>query len=112
MNEELKRPVKQIIEDLVAGKYLKLEALTRRQRLSAQDMAKAISDYGRELVLPPDDAFELMDAVKVRDAQPPQWSITMPLWTRAEGRSDLSISVTLIANGDDFKVELDDIHVL
>ena len=75
-------------------------------------MAKAINDYGRKLVLPPEDVFELMDVVEVRNAQPQQWSVAMPLWTREEGRSDLSIGVTVIADEDGYSVELDDIHVL
>jgi hypothetical protein len=36
----------------------------------------------------------------------------MPLWTREEGRSDLSVEITLIAQNGDFRIELDDIHVL
>lgn len=112
MNERLKQSVRQVIEHLVAGKYAELETLTAGQRLTAHEIAKAISDYGRKLVSPPDDAFGLMDVVEVRNAQPPQWSVTMPLWTREEGRSDLSIGVTLIADEKGFRVELDDIHVL
>ena len=110
--EQLRQPVRQFIEHLVAGKYAELETLTHGQRLNAQEMAKAISDYGRQLVLPPDDAFGLMDVVEVRDSQPRQWSVTMPLWTHEEGRSDLSIEVTLIKVEKGFRIELDDIHVL
>jgi hypothetical protein len=112
MNERLKEPVRQVIEYLVAAKYAELQLLTNGKRLSAQEMAKAINDYGRELVLPPDDAFGLMDVVEVRNAQPRQWSITMPLWTHEEKRSDFSIEVTLIAEERGFRIELDDIHVL
>ena len=36
----------------------------------------------------------------------------MPLWTKEEGRSDLSIEVTVIKETSGFKIELDDIHVL
>lgn len=112
MNERLKESVRQVIELLVAGKYAELETRTNGNRLNSQEMAKAIADYGRELISPPNDAFGLMDVVEVRNAQPPQWSITMPLWTLEEGRSDLSIGVTLIAEEKGFRIELDDIHVL
>jgi hypothetical protein len=111
MNEQLRQPVYQVIKLLVAGKYAEVEALTNGVRLSSQEMAKAISDYGRELVLPPNDAFGLIDVVQVQNVQPPRWSITMPLWTREEGRSDLSLELTLIG-GQPVAVELDDIHVL
>lgn len=112
MNEQLKQPIQHIIEYLVAGKYAELETLTKGRRLSAQEIAKAINDYGRRLVLPPNHAFELMNVVEVRNAQPPKWSIAMPLWTREEGRSDLSVEVTITAGDKAFEIELDDIHVL
>ena len=112
MLEQLRKPVRRVIELLTVGKYAEVEALTNGNRLKEADMAKAIGDYGRHLVLPPDSAFALMDVVEVRDATPRQWSVTMPLWTREEGRSDLSIAVTLIARERGFTVELDDIHVL
>ena len=112
MNERLQQPVRAIIELLVDGKYAELETLTKGIRLTGGEMAKAIADYGRQLVVPPEDAFELMDVLEVRAVQPPRWSITMPLWTKEEGRSDLSLELTLIGDQEPFGVELDDIHVL
>ena len=112
MNEQLIKPVRQVLALLVAGQYAELETQSNSIRLNAQEMAKAINDYGRELALPPNDAFQLMDIVEVRNAKPRQWSIAMPLWTREEGRSDLSIGLTLFAEETGFRIELDDIHVL
>jgi len=112
MSEQSRQPIRSVIDHLVAGKFTELEMLTKGQRLSAPEIARAISVYGRRLVVPPDDAFKLMDVVEVRNFKPPQWSVNMPLWTEEEGRSDLSIGVTLISDGEGFKIELDDIHVL
>ena len=97
---------------LVARKYSELEALTNGVRLGALDIASAITKYGKNLVIPPNNAWELLDVVEIRNAQPPQWSVTMPLWTREEGRSDLSIELTLIGDEGGCTIELDDIHVL
>lgn len=36
----------------------------------------------------------------------------MPLWTIEEGRSDLSLELTLVENDKTISIELDDIHVL
>jgi len=112
MSEQSRQPIRSVIDHLVAGKFTELEMLTKGQRLSAPEIARAISVYGRRLVVPPDDAFKLMDVVEVRNVKPPQWSVNMPLWTQEEGRSDLSIGVTLISYEEGFKIELDDIHVL
>ena len=97
---------------LAQKEYAQLAELTNGVRLSAQEMAKAVADYGRTLVVPPRDAFNLLDAVQVRGAQPTRWSITMPVWTKEEGRSDLSVVLTVTDHGNGFSIELDDLHVL
>jgi len=112
MNERLREPVAQVLGLLAQKKYEQLARLTNGVRLSAQEMAQAVADYGRTLVEPPDDAFNLLDAVQVRGAEPPRWSITMPVWTKEEGRSDLSLELTVTDHCNSFGIELDDIHVL
>jgi len=112
MREKLQHEVGEIIRLLVDRQFDKIAALTNGVRLPAKQMQSAVEQYGRTLVVPPSDAFELMDVVEVREKQPSQWSITMPLWTKEEGRSDLSIEVTIVQGTDKFHIELDDIHVL
>lgn len=112
MNERLREPVAQVLGLLAREDYSELARLTNQVRLSAQDIARVVSDYGRTLVEPPEDAFKLLDAVQVRGAQPPRWSITMPVWTKEEGRSDLSVELTVTDHGNGFNIELDDLHVL
>jgi hypothetical protein len=53
-----------------------------------------------------------MNAVEVKNAQPKKWSIAMPLWTHEEGRSDLTMEMTIIEKANGFAIELDDLHVL
>jgi hypothetical protein len=112
MNEQLKESVRQVIALLVAGKYTELETLTHGVRLSAKEIATAVSDYGRKLTLPPESGFGEMNAVEVKNAQPKKWSIAMPLWTHEEGRSDLTMEMTIIEKANGFAIELDDLHVL
>lgn len=108
---ELKQPVRQVIELLVEQKYSELESLTKGIRLTAEDVRQAIATYDEKLVMPPDDSYRLMSVVRVRGAEPPKWSVAMPLWTENEGCSDLSIELMLIQQGDGFRIEVDDIHV-
>ena len=109
---ELKQPVRQVIKLLVEQRYSELESLTKGIRLRAGDMMQAVQSYKRTLIMPPEDSYNLMNAVNIRSSEPPQWSIVMPLWTQEEGRSDLSIELTLIKEIQGFRIELDDIHVL
>ncbi len=112
MNEQLRQQVGEVIALLVMGKYEDLEDLTHGVRLSSKEMATAISDYGKKLILPPESGFGLMNSVEVKNAKPIRWSIAMPLWTQEEGRSDLTVELTVIQQQNGFAVELDDIHVL
>jgi len=112
MNYPFGETVKTVVGLLVAGKYQELEDLTSGTRLSAEDMGGAIRQHGRALVTPPEQAYEELDVVEVRDASPPRWSVRMNLWTAEEGRSDLSLELTVIHTEPSYTVELDDIHVL
>jgi hypothetical protein len=74
-------------------------------------------DYGDwdevELVLPPGEPerWEL-DAVAVA-AKPPLVHVVVPMWTRQEGRSDLSLEITLSADSSGaWTARIEDLHVL
>jgi hypothetical protein len=108
----IKLEVEAIIRLLVYGEFERIALLTKGVRLSAEEIKTAVEQYGQKLALPPSEAFQKMDVVKVQAANPARWSVTMPLWTEEEGRSDLSIELTIIRDGADFLIELDDIHVL
>jgi hypothetical protein len=85
----------------------------RRSRLTSQEVDAAVREYGRTVIAPPADAFRLLDVVAVTDSIPPRWSVVVPLWTEQEGRSDLSLEITVEeTNGPDYAVEIDDLHVL
>jgi hypothetical protein len=53
-----------------------------------------------------------MNVVEIKNAKPNRWSIAMPLWSKEEGRSDLTVEITVIEREGGELVELDDIHVL
>jgi hypothetical protein len=112
MSNQIIEPVNQVLRLLAAGKYADLEILTHGLRLTAKEMEKAVDDYGRKLVLPPDACSLLEDVVEVKNAKPKRWSVAMPLWTREEGRSDLTVEMTIVEQQNGFAIELDDIHVL
>ena|SRR5437762_13747981 len=112
MSEDLQNVVKGIVGMLVRNDYERLASHTNGIRLNAAEIARAVADYGRTLVEPPADGYRLARVVAIKPAKFPAWSVTMPLWTKEEGRSDLSIQLTLIRTENDFLAELDDIHVL
>jgi hypothetical protein len=104
--------VERIVHLLVQGRFDDVVKLTGGVRLDAAAIHQAISNYGQTLVDPPQSAFQELDVIQVKGSAFPTWSIWMPLWTAREGKSDLSIQLTLIEHGETHIVELDDIHVL
>lgn len=113
VNQRITDTINKIIELLVQRKYQELERLCRGCRLTAVEIEQAIHDYNCELITPPDIDFESIDIIEITNSSPRAWSVRYDLWTKEEGRSDLSLEATLIDNGDNFlTVEIDNIHVL
>jgi len=104
--------VRDVVAQLAAGRYADLEERTRGVRLSAAELAGAVREYGRHVVVPPDAAF-VLDVVPVTGAAAPAWSVNVALWTAEEGPSDLTLELTIRAGAaGEFAVEIDDLHVL
>ncbi len=112
-NEKIIRTARQILTLLVQGNYSELENLTNSRRLNQAEIADSIQQYGKILVLPPDSTFDNLDIIEIEGKSPKQWDVRIDLWTLEEGRSDLTIELTLEDNDEDMcSVEIDNIHVL
>jgi hypothetical protein len=113
--EELKARhavVRRVVDLLASRDYATLGRISKGVRLSATHLADAIREYGVALVPLPPNADALVDYVQIEGAAPPAWSVVVPLFSREEGRSDLSLELTLKADGHGgFFVELDELHV-
>ena len=96
---------------LVERRYQELERITQGVRLTAQESQAAIEHYGATLVFPPEDGIEQIDVVEVSSPQQSAWSVSCPLWTKEEGRSALSIELTIILTPTGTKVEIDNVRV-
>lgn len=111
MDMKLMGQVRRLIEDLAAGRYAAIAADGRAGRLTEAELRTAVEQYGRTLVPLPADGEMLVDIYE-QTSQPGVVTLDVPLWTREEGRSDLTLSVTVIKQGETYTVEVDDLHVL
>ena len=112
INEILIPAVRDVVERLVRREFTLLEADGRCGRLTAEGLARAIDEYGRTLIEIPDRGWELADSYEIEGRQG-AWGIDLPLWTQEEGRSDLTLSLSVSrTNEDEVAVEIDDLHVL
>jgi len=110
---KLKATVRRVVSLLVQDDYEALERLTNGVRLTAAGMAEGVRKYGGNLILPPDDVFDNLDVIAVDGTQPKEWSVNVDLWTAKQGRSDLTLELTLRESGKEIHdVEIDNIHVL
>jgi len=112
MNDRIQILTSKIIALLAAMRYEDIVNLTGGVRMSIHEIQAAINDYGRTIVLPPDSAYGILDIVTVKTVPFDQYAVRMPLWTKEEGRSDLTLEVTCKFFGERVEVELDDIRVL
>jgi hypothetical protein len=110
---KLGRTLNRIGQLLVAGDYEGLARLTNSQRLTADELRQAVLDYGRRLVPPPQDTWSTRSTVEIEDTVPEAWSVYVDLWTAEEGRSDLTLELTIRDSAaDTYTVEIDNLHVL
>lgn len=107
---ELESIVRRIATRLASGDFDGTVAECSASRLMAGDLRKVIQEYGRTFVQPPTNAY--VDAVAVRGTALPTWSVRAPMWSKEEGRSDLTLELTIAQDGQRWNVGLDDLHVL
>jgi hypothetical protein len=111
-SERLRDTIRRLVELLVAKDYDEIERFTRGVRLSAESLREAVRRYGHELVVPPEEAFERLDIIEMETpSDPRKWSVRFDLWTKEEGRSDLTLELTIF-DGGEIGAEVDDLHVL
>lgn len=111
--EKVVRATEDILRLLVEARYEEIEARTSGVRLSAAEMKGAVDNYGRRLRMPPPDTEVARSVVEVKGLSPRRWSVYVDLWTEEEGRSDLTLEMTVIDGpGPAFSLEIDDLHVL
>ena len=102
--------VRELVELLVRGDYAAIERLTGGVRLRAEHLADAVSEYGRRLVIP-SWATVPLDVIEFADGS--GWAIVVDLWTAEEGRSDLSLELTVRrGHAGTHRIEVDDLHVM
>ena len=110
--DALQSTAREMVDHLVRGDYGSLLARSAKSRLTSDDLHTVIRDYGRKLVSPPSDAYKKLDMVRIKGTTVPTWSVRAPLWTAEEGRSDLTLELTIAVGPGGPIVELDDLHVL
>jgi hypothetical protein len=105
--------ISRIVALIAEGRYEDVSRLCDGSRLSAKEMKAAVAMYGRTIVPLPQKAASLISSVRIQKAADPTWSVVVPLFTREEGRSDLSLELMVTeSQPGSVAVHVDDLHVL
>ena len=106
--------VKTVTDLLAARDYAGMVELSNGVRLTEEELTTAVELYGREILALPEEGYARMDVYELVDPAPPGWTVDVDLWTREEGRSDLTLSLTLVGPSDEgeIRIEIDGLHVL
>lgn len=110
MDKSLRDEVEHLVRDLAAGSFDAIGADGRAGRLTAAELRGAVEQYGRTLVPLPTEAWELVELYPA--AAGDGVALDVPLWTAEEGRSDLTLSLSAVRDGAEFRLSIDDLHVL
>ena len=106
--EKAEASISRAVGLLAAGDYDALDRLSAGDGLSADGLRQSVEDYGRTVVAEP---FDTSDPELLDDGS--GWWADVDLHTAEEGRSDLTLSLTLFESpGPLYNVRFDDLHVL
>ena len=87
--------------------YQATQELTLSDSVPVQDIQRRMEEYGNEIIPLPTNAFDLAQVYQVTDKQ---IDIFLPLWSREEGRSDLTLCLSCIK--EENKIKINDLEVL
>jgi hypothetical protein len=110
---KLRATVSALTDRLARRDYDGFCGLARTSRIAASDVGRVVREYGRSLTPLPIAPFQSVDVVPISGSDPQRWSVVVPLWSQEEGRSDLSLELTVEDSpAETYPIEVDDLHVL
>ncbi|MCP2226062.1 hypothetical protein OKW12_001468 [Pseudomonas silensiensis] len=110
IDNSLELEIIDLVDALVNGDFDKISAENWYGRLNKHDIEERLSEYGNTLVLPPASFIEKIDTYEYNDGS--GLALDVPLWTEEEGMSDLTLSLELIYDGTQSKLQMTDLRVL
>lgn len=98
---------------LASTNYEAISTICHDIRLNAAEIKHAVDEYGELLIPIPRSELASAIIIEITDSKPKAWSVTCPLWSKREGKSDLTLELTMLATSSgELTVEIDNIHVL
>ena len=102
--------INELVSDLAQGKFDLIAKSNRNGRVNMHDVTRVIEEYGCTLIPLPEHGYDIIQLYPVRDKS--ETDMYIPLWTKEEGRSDLTLSVTVSERDGELEIGIDDLRVL
>ena len=107
--------VRSIVIDLLVlladGDYEGIKERCSGSGVTSDELQEIIRDYGRKVIAPPAD-YACINMYEREATAVPTWAVEADLWTEEEGRSDLTLSMTVAFGPSGPAIRLDSLHVL
>jgi len=102
--------IREIAIDLSCGNYEKIRQDRRNGRVDMRDLQRVIEEYGRTIVPLPDNIADFIDFYTIDNED--RLDMYIPLWTKEEKRSDLTLFISGYRKSNELVVEINDLRVL
>lgn len=108
--EHFQSIIKEMIYNISINDYKIIESNGQNGRVNTDDLKRIIKEYGCTIITLPDEAFAALHIYKIKAEN--RIDVYIPLWTKEEGRSDLTLSVSCYIIDGIPKIEINDLRVL
>ena len=110
-DREIRSIVIDLLVSLAYGDYPSIMERCSGSGMTSEVLQEIIRDYGRKVVAPPAD-YAHIRLYELEATEVPTWAVDADLWTEEEGRSDLTLQMTIAFGPSGPAIRLDDLHVL
>ena len=108
--QHFKSKIERIVLNISNNNFTEIEKNKENGKISIEDLKRVINDYGSSIIPLPSNAYDIAETYFIEREN--KIDVYMPIWTKEEGRSDLTLFVSCFEkNGTPF-VEINDLHVL
>lgn len=113
IDQKIYKTVLRLVNLLVDKKYSEIADWSKKKRLTEKEIKEAIDEYGQMIIFPPANFLNEIDVIEIATSKSKKWSVVFPLWTTEDGKSDLSVEITVIDSSNQYyDIEVDNIHTL
>ena len=105
-----KSEIEKMVHNIANGNFSEIETSVAMGETSIDDLQRVLREYGCSIAPLPDNALSLAETYNIESEN--RLDVYLPLWTKEEGRSDLTLFLScFLKNGKPY-IEINDLHVL